>query len=423
MHKTLLDRSIVPSFVVPNQFDFQKVNSFTLSNGIHIHSLEAGSQPVIKLEFSFVAGTSIDEGSFESYFCSKLLDQGTKKKSNEDIAEFIAFRGAHLEIISGNEKIIIVVFSLKKHLQSVCELVFEILNESQFEQTNLDRVKTIEFQNLEVKETKTSHIASKRFVSSLFPNHYYGESLATDLIDPIQLEGVKNFYENYLVGAKFDLFVSGAVDDTCIKVIDTIFGSHVVNENQPNNKVLSESVLGYQKIDKAGALQASIRYGFTTIDKTHEDYPLLSITNEIFGGYFGSRLMTNIREEKGYTYGIGSHIVQLRNASYLQIATDVKAENADDTLAEIQIEIDRMCQDRVSNEELIKVRNYIVGNFANSLNTPFELMDKFRSVHLVGLDYSFYNRYFDALKVATPEDILMTSQKYLSQDALKVVCG
>ena len=112
MQKTLLDRSIVPSFVVPDQFEFQKVNSFQLSNGINVHSLQAGNQPVIKLELSFVAGTSIDGGSFESYFCSKLLDQGTKKKSNEDIAEFIAFRGAHLEIISGNEKIVIVVFTL-----------------------------------------------------------------------------------------------------------------------------------------------------------------------------------------------------------------------------------------------------------------------------------------------------------------------
>ncbi len=423
MHLKTLDRSVVPSFVVPNSFEFQKVNSFTFSNGIHVHALEAGNQPIIKLELSFVAGTCQDNGSFESYFTAKLLDQGTTKKNNEQIAEFVAFRGAHLEFISGNEKIIVVIYSLKKHLKSVCELVFEVLNDSQFNQNNLDRVKKIEFQGLEIKETKTSHIASRKFISTLFPNHYYGKSLHSSFIEPIELENLKQFYLRYLVGAKFDLFVSGAADDESLKCIELIFGQHSVFSKENDSKTILKSNLGIEKITKKGALQASIRYGFQTINKLHVDYPLLSITNEIFGGYFGSKLMTNIREEKGYTYGIGSHISQLKHASYFQIATDVKAENADDTLKEINLEIDKMCQEKITIEELTKVRNYIVGNFANSLNTPFELMDKFRAVHLVGLDYSFYNTYFETLKSITPEDIQNASQKYLTETPAIVICG
>lgn len=423
MSEIILDRKIIPSFVVPEKFDFQKVDSFQFKNGVFVHTLSASDIPIVKLEFSFQGGTSQDAASFNSYFAAKLLDQGTRKKTNEEIAEFIAFRGAHLEIISGNEKIIFVVFTLKKYIEEVCNLLHEIINESKFEESNLARIKANEAQNLEVKETKTSHLAGVEFVSKLFPNHYYGSRLHSSNVDRIQLDDLKVFYKQFLVGASFELCASGAIDDAVLKTLESIFGTDDLKNNSSKEQNINAQESGKFLLPREGAVQSSIRYGFQTIGKTHEDYTLLSITNEIFGGYFGSRLMTNIREDKGYTYGISSNIIQLKNASYFQIGTDIKAENAQDTLDEIKKEIDIMCQTPISLEELEKVRNYIFGSFAISLNTSFELMDKFRAVHLLGLNYDFYNRYFDVLKSVTPQQVQDISQKYLSQEAVIVTCG
>jgi zinc protease len=423
MIKELVNRSVAPKFIIPERFDFQKVESFCLSNGTEVFYINAGNQPVVKLEFNFKGGSSVDGATFASFFACKMLDQGTKTKSKEEIADYIAFRGGSIEIISGNDRIIINVFCLVKHLEDICMLLEEMLNQSKFSQADFTHIKEIECQNLLLKESKNNHLAGNHFVEKLFPNHYYGKKIHSELLQSIDFESVEKFYLKNIKDNKFELFVSGQLDDAVLSTINKYFKSNTVDSRVEDLLMPMKNETGKFILPKEASLQSSVRYGFQTIDKIHEDYALLSITNEIFGGYFGSRLMSNIREDKGYTYGIGSNIVQLKKASYFQISTDVKAENGEDTLREIQFEIDKMCTDLVDLDELEKVKNYIFGTFANSLNTPFELMDKLRAVQLIDRDYSFFHHYFEKIKEASPRDIQEMAQKYLTQVPLIVVCG
>lgn len=420
----MLDRSITPDFIVPDKFDIPVANTEVFKNGIKCHYISAGDQPIVKLELHYKGGKLYDNTSFNSFFMAKLLTQGTKKRTAEGIAEFIAFHGAYLEITSGNEKVIITLFTISKHLKSLCLFLEEIIEESIFDQEDLDRIKSIEIQNLLVSESKNSFIASEKFREQLFPNHYYNSPITKSIIESIEKNDLKNFHQSYIQNSEMEIFVSGLVTPIELSVIRESFGTSSYKKVIEKDAVsIEESVSGHIQIDKEDSVQSSVRFGFQTIGKTHVDYYKLSVCNEILGGYFGSRLMSNIREDKGYTYGIGSYLVQMKYASFFQISTDVKVEVADKTVEEIQKEINLLCTQEVSSVELTKVRNYLFGSFASSLNTSFDLMDKYKTIDSLGLGYEFYDNYFDALRNVTPQDILETSNKYLLNNAVIVTCG
>jgi zinc protease len=164
-----------------------------------------------------------------------------------------------------------------------------------------------------------------------------------------------------------------------------------------------------------------LRIGKKLFNRTHPDYIPFVITNEILGGYFGSRLMKNIREDKGYTYGIYSSIGSLKNEGYWVIAADVKKEFAENAIAEIFKEINKIIEQPVETEELERVKKYMLGSFMNQLNTPFDLMDRFKAIHYTGLDYSYYDRFIETVKTISSETIQKIAQTHFTPNNLVIV--
>jgi predicted Zn-dependent peptidase len=156
-------------------------------------------------------------------------------------------------------------------------------------------------------------------------------------------------------------------------------------------------------------------------NKLHPDHHKLQVFNTILGGYFGSRLMTNIREDKGYTYGIGSGIISLQNSGYFFISTEVGADVTKDALAEIYKEIELLRTEEVSLEELDLVKNYMLGHFLKSCDGAFNMASLFESVDSFGLDYSFYDEYINTIKTITPKTIKELGVKYFKKSDLKEV--
>ena len=190
-----------------------------------------------------------------------------------------------------------------------------------------------------------------------------------------------------------------------------------------NGKILEHSFGDISRseatIEKPDSLQSSIRLGRRIIHKTHGDYIGLVILNELFGGFFGSRLMKNIREEKGYTYGVHSSIISNIYDNFWVIGTDVKKEFVKDTIEQIYLEMDRLGSDLISQEELELVQNYMLGHFVSSLETSFALADKFKNIHFFGQDYSFYDQYVDTINSITPEHLIELASTYLKPAAFK----
>ena len=178
---------------------------------------------------------------------------------------------------------------------------------------------------------------------------------------------------------------------------------------------------GVFHVEKVGALQSGIRVAKIMFDKHHADYHGFNVMNTIFGDYFGSRLMKNIREDKGYTYGIGSMLAEIYQNGYFAIMTQVGKKFVDPTLDEIKKEMDKMRNELVGEQELTMVRNYLMGQSLKAADGPFSMMDLFLQVEVADLDYSFYNRAIHVLKTITPQEIKALAQKYLIWDEMLVI--
>jgi predicted Zn-dependent peptidase len=177
-------------------------------------------------------------------------------------------------------------------------------------------------------------------------------------------------------------------------------------------------------VPKADSTQASVRVGRTLFNRNNPDYLPLRVLNEIFGGYFGSRLMKNIREEKGFTYGISSSLASTYADGYWIIGADVNKDVAQQTIDEIYKEMDILCKEPVPADELETVRNYMLGSFANSINTPFVLAERFKTVHFLGMSYDYYEQFIRTVQTISAEELLHIAQKHYKPELMtEVIVG
>jgi predicted Zn-dependent peptidase len=236
---------------------------------------------------------------------------------------------------------------------------------------------------------------------------------------------VQFYYQSYIQQAAFEAILAGQVEEVEIEVMQKLFGhtsksklTGSVEESFPDTK--AQAV----EFEMPDSKQSTIRLGRLTISIHHPDYPALKVANEVLGGYFGSRLMKNIREEKGYTYGIYSQVASNRTHAQFLVASDVKKEKTAEAIDEIKIEMHKLMQQPIDTEELETVKNYMLGTLLNSLNTPFALADKFKAIHFNGIGYDYYQHYIHTVRTITAEHIMQMCQQYFNpEQLLEVVAG
>ncbi len=417
-----LDRVQPPKFKPFKSFKLKEAESFNLQNGVDLHVVSAGSQPVCQIELIFKAGVRHESHYGQAYFAGKLLKEGTSALTSKEISAFFDQYGAFLEIQPGLDKLTVSLYSLTKHLEILIPFLKTVLYEAIFPANELAIQKNIKIQNIKVENDKNNVLASKILRSSLFgEDHEYGRTLNEQHINELGREDLLQFHKDNIVN-NLEILASGNIKENHIKIIEANFGQIPISPTKIKGDIGSYQLQTInQLIERQESLQSSIRLGKHMIAKNHEDYVKLSVVTELLGGYFGSRLMKNIREEKGYTYGIHATMVNLQKANYFIIGTDVKKEFTADTIGEIQKEIDRLQREPVPQNELETVKNYLLGTFQSSITSPFSLMEKFKSVHFYELGYDYFNNYVKAIQSINQDDILQLSLKYLKVDSLSEI--
>lgn len=420
----MLDRKKAPEFQKINAIHFQEPETRELDNQLPLYVIKAGKQPVLKLEIIVRAGSWHEEKKGTSLLTTKLLKEGTKSKSAREISYLIDKYGAFLELNPGLDYSIVSLYTLSKHLPALLPVVKEILLEPSFPETELLTLKNIKIQHIKVNKEKTNILASQEFRGAIFgAAHPYGKILQEDDLKAIAPSDIQQFYNNSYQ-SKWELILSGEVREEDISLVNKSLGQHTLDHAiSLYNYTLAEKAHNHIT-EKPKSLQSSIRIGKPFLDKGHPDYNKMLVVNEVLGGYFGSRLMKNIREDKGFTYGIQSNLVALKNAGYFVIGTDVKKENTSETIREIHHEISKLQETPVAGDELETVKNYMTGSFLGEINTAFALSDKFKMIHLHGLGYDYYQNYLETINSITAEEIQILSQKYLLSESLtEVVVG
>lgn len=417
-----LDRSRPPAVQQAGLFDLPSFESGKLSNDIPMHLLASNELDLVRIELVFRAGRSYETDRMAAAFCSRLLREGSAGFTGPGINETLDFHGATLSLQSGLEFSTVKLICLPRFLRPVLEVVGSFLSEPVFPQADLDRQLNIARQKLRVNMEKNEFLASRKFSEVLFgadhPFGFHPEDADYDRLGRSQLVG--HFERMYHAGS-VEIFVAGRMESDSIRVIDELLAARIqASKGAPERRELpfAPDAEKLHRIRKEGSNQAALRLGYTTINKDVPEYDHLRIVNVLFGGYFGSRLMHNIREEKGYTYGISSVLTSLMQSGYLMIGTEVGLEYVDPTLEEISKEIDRLHNERADDSELEMLRNYMLGSLTARVDGVFRMANVLKDLHIFGLKNADHRRYMQVIRDVSSEDIQNWAQRYLSYEKM-----
>jgi len=333
------------------------------------------------------------------------------------------YYGSFLETGSMQDYSTVSIYSLSKHIGKVLPMLEELVKEPAFPQTEFDVYIKNKKQRFLVDGQKVRVVAGRNFPSLFFGDeHPYGHVTKIEEFDNLKINNLQTFHQRHYSPTDCAIIMAGRVDDNLLKTVGNYFGTASWKGAPANGKdKLADAKPSSEKkhfIEKKGAMQSAIKVGRPMFLKSHPDSIPFQIVNVILGGYFGSRLMSNIREDKGYTYGIGSGMTFLKNAGYFQISSEVGGAVCSKALVEVYKELDRLCTETVPAEELQLVKNYLVGNFMRSMDGPFSLAERFKNIWLHGLGYFYYEQYLQTLGDITAGQIKDIAGKYLQKESM-----
>ncbi len=421
-----LERNIAPQFHKVKDLHFPEYQRIEIKSGIDIYAIKAGTEPVIRLDLIFNAGLTRQLKKAESSFTAQMLSEGTSKKTASELADALDFYGAYFQTRSNADDATASLYCLEKHLKRCLPIFIEALVDSIFPPKELDIIRKNSIQKLLVSEKKNNYLCRKAFYQKLLgTNHpYAGFSEKADL-ENLKLGDLKSFYQtNYLSGLKY-LILSGNFSEITLDFIhENIKNSLLQNSIAANGGAAISTELGKHFIEKNDSVQSAIRIGKVSIDRAHPDYRKLQLLNLIFGGYFGSRLMKNIREDKGLTYGIYSVLESFQQTSVWYIDTDINTKNREQGLFEIYKELAAIRDEPIGAHELEVAKNYMLGSFLRSLDGPFSLADRLKIIIDFSLSKDYYAEFVHIINDMTPEALMVISNKYFSaENIVEVLVG
>ncbi len=423
-----LNRNIAPEIHSVDHIEYQKPDNFKLNGSSDLYVIKGGDQEVVKLDFAFKAGSWYSKSKLESLMASAMLSEGTSRLKATDIANTFDFYGAQFNSHSHYDYNYISLFSLKKHLSHLLPIIFEIITDSVFPENEFETVRKQRKQRAIIDAEKVSIISQKTFLRTLFSDeHPYAPVASPDSYDFVTLEGTKSHFRKYYASDQMSIIASGHVDTGVIKLITDIFngswGESDEERSTPSGGKIFESSQTIF-IEKQGANQNAVTIGKHFPTQNHPEFPGIRLLCTILGGYFGSRLMTNLREEKGLTYSIHASPVSFVHNGILLVSAEVKTQKTDEAIKEIYNEMERLCEEPISDNELNLVRNYMLGRILEDFDGPFARAQNFAALHEFGMDYEFFDRLINTVKSADKFVIKELARKYISPDTMtSVIAG
>jgi zinc protease len=423
----MLDRTIAPASNQVDHITLIKPGHIQFNNGCNLFHFNSGDQELVRIEWIFGNLRFNPKNPLLNIAVNAMLTEGTENLNAAMIADKIDYYGAFLQTDYGYDNCTVTLYSLNKHLAETLPVLHDILNNSIFPVKEIETFKMTQQQKLQVGLKKNDVLARRKFNKALYGDTIYGyASEISDYQLLTQVDMQAHFKQMYQP-SNCTILVAGRVDDTLLGLMTDTFETNWKDNQGPANTsqpALEPAAEKFYFMEKPDALQSAIRMGIPTINRSHPDFPAVQVLNTVLGGYFGSRLMTNIREDKGYTYGIGSGMTSLKQSGAWFIATEVGADVCKAALTEVEKEVNLLKTELISEEELSLVRNYMLGALLGSLENVMSHADKFKNIYFAGLGYDYYDYYTETIKSITSEKLLKLANQYLDYDSFyKVVAG
>jgi zinc protease len=422
----MLDRKIAPQLQEIKDYELPLAEVYTLDNGIKVYEVNAGTEEVIKLEIIFHAGRWHEDKKLVSRATASLLREGSKERNGGVVAEYIDFYGGSIRFPSTLDTSHIQVYCMTKYLENILPVISEIIDSPLLPEKEFKQFVDINIQNLKVDLENPDTVAYRQITEMMYGNqHPYGYNSTPELYRELCREDLVKHYEKNYVSGNCMILVSGKTQKNTIPLINKYLGNSIKKGLSLKKEFIIQSATDLKwSLEKKDSLQSAIRIGKRLFDRHHPDYFHFFFLNTVLGGYFGSRLMQNLREEKGYTYNISSSLDPMLLDGYFMIGTEVHNEKREAALEEIYLEFDRLREEEMDEEELEMVRNYLLGTLLTAVDGAFNVAEVTKTIILNGLPASYYRDLIQSIKSVTAEDLQKLAQIHLQDDSFyEVIVG
>ncbi len=417
-----LDRTQQPPVTPFGALTMPQPSIMRLNNGIELYIVDKGDQEVCRFDILFDGGRYAGRIPAIADMTGPMLRKGIPGMDAEAIAEHLDYYGAWMQTGTTQHYSAISLFSLNRNLDKILPIISQMITEPSMPIKPFEVLKQQRIQQLEINRQKVSFLAAETFNNLIFgTSHPYARTTSTQDLEAITLQEICQYHHDYYQNTGIHIILSGRITDEVLQLVHRHFDTLSPRNTSPVVIApITPETEHTSIIHRPDALQSGLRMGMPVIGSEHPDYPLLTMLNLVLGGYFGSRLMTNIREEKGYTYGISSHIVSMRDGAYFTIVTETGTEYTRPLIDEVRNEMLQLCNTPIPLDELETARNYLQGRRARALDSPFSMSDYFVSSIISGTPLDYFNIEDEIIRTATANDLMRVARTYLHPDKLYI---
>ncbi len=418
-------KELPPEGGPPKPFHLAKTDDFTLPNGMKVTLAPYGTVPRTAVR-AFVEAGGVNEAPNQvwlSRLTGLLIKEGTTTRSAEEVARDAAESGGTLEIEAGVEDTSVGGVVLSDHASEFVALIADVLSKPLLPESQIPRLKADLSRELAVAKAQPGSIARERFLKMLFPASPYGRVFPAESdLQSYSVEDVRTFYQRNFGAARTHLYVSGKLDPALDQAIRSAFGPWPAGSPPESISAHPVKERSLSVIDRPGAPQSTLYMGLPVADPTSSDYIGLDVMDALLGGSFASRITSNIREQKGYTYSPFSQIATRRHLAYWVEIADVTTSVTGPSLKEIFYEVDRLRKDPPSEQELKGIQNYLAGLFVlRNTISPDAVIGQLHFVDSQGLNRSFLTDYVPKVLAVKPTDIQGLTETYIVPDKMTIV--
>jgi zinc protease len=423
IHK--LNRKVAPPVKDAREFELElpPYVRYTLSNGVEVYAIDLGKVDAMMVSWIFDAGNSYETGRGIAGAVNTLLKNGTRSRKAFDISEHFDYYGAYLNRACHHETAELTLHCLNQHFSELVPVVAELLTESVYPEEELAIYKKNAQQRLQVNLKKSDFVAGRLIDAYLFgEEHPYGKYNRAEDFQALRREDLLDFYRRHYQNGACRIIAAGKLPADLIPLLEKYigvlpFGKPAAGAAVPQFPIRPAAQKRYRITNDPDGVQGSIRIARNFPNRHHPDFQRVQVLNNVFGGFFGSRLMTNIREDKGYTYGIYSYLVNNRQESALMISTEAGKEVCEPAIEEVYKEMSLLREELIDEEELQMARNFAIGTVLGDLDGPFHVASRWKSILLNGLDENYFREGIRIVKTITPEELKELAIKWLDPAA------
>ncbi|HVM87447.1 MAG TPA: pitrilysin family protein [Puia sp.] len=420
----MLNRKIAPP--ITNAVDFHlslsPYQKYVLKNGVEVYAINLGELDTLMVNFVFSAGNWFEEKNLVAASANYLLKNGTSSKNAFQINEHFEYYGSSLSRSCQNETAEITLHCLGKYVNELLPVIAEMITDSVFPEEELDIYKKNSQQRLQVSLRKSDFVASRLIDSYLFgENHPYGKYSSLEDYSALQQDEIKKFYRRFYQNGKCVIFLAGKLPKDIIHSLENGFGQLPLNTwnkrlDNVNHPIVPAKEKKYNIVNDANGVQGSVRIARNFPNRHHPDFQKAGVLNNIFGGFFGSRLMANIREDKGYTYGIYSYFMNHIQESAWIISTEAGKDVCNAAIHEVYKEMKRLREELIDEEELQTARNFMIGSILGDLDGPFHVAGRWKNIILNNLDENYFYNGIHVIKTITQKELRELADRYLQPE-------